>query len=123
MKKLLTVAMLAASLALSACAGTLGGVVSPAPLEQTTVDEKALIAAYDAFDVALTAIDGLRVAGVIKDGSPTALKVRGYILAAQTGLNAARDAQAGLSTANPVEALTRAGSALRDLSLLLRNLS
>lgn len=122
MKKLLTSLVLAASLVLSACAGTLGGIVSPAPLEQTTVDEEALDSALDAYEVVIVAIEGLRDVGLLKPGTPTAKRIAELLRASAAGFKVAQDVRAGLSTEDPVAALQRAQSALRELVPLLRNL-
>ena len=112
--------MLAAALALSLPACTTFPTVPPAPLSQTTVDEKSLIAALNAFDVLLTAIDGLRDAGVLVPGSPKALKVKALIQVAQDGLNTAKAVRDGLSTEDPALALDSATSAFRQITALLK---
>lgn len=112
--------MLAAALALSLPACTTFPTVPPAPLAQTTVDEKSLIAALNAFDVLLTAIDGLRDAGVLVPGSPKALQVKALIQVAQDGLNTAKAVRDGLSTEDPALALDRATSAFRQITALLK---
>lgn len=124
-----------AALSLSACATTAtpgpGGVpqgpVDPgaaseprAPLARTVVDEQALTAAYASFDVLLTAIDGLRVAGVLVPGTPRAVRVAALIRDAQDGLNAARDVRRGLSTRDPAQALDAATGAFRGITAILK---
>lgn len=91
-----------------------------APLTQTHIDEQALTAAYASFDVLLTAIDGLVVAGVLKPGTPKALKVKALIQTAQDGLNTARAVREGLSQDNPVLALEKATDAFRQITALLK---
>ena len=119
MRKLMLAAMLAMTVPLAACDPSLG-VKSPAPLAQTTVDEKSLMAALNAFDVLLTAIDGLRDAGDLVPGSPKALKVKALIEVAQDGLNTAKAVRDGLSTEDPALALDRATSAFRQITALLK---
>lgn len=91
-----------------------------APLAQTHIDEQALTAAYASFDVLLTAVDGLVVAGVLQPGTPKALKVKALIQIAQDGLNTARAVREGLSQDNPVIALERATAAFRQITALLK---
>lgn len=91
-----------------------------APLAQTHIDEQALTAAYASFDVLLTAIDGLVVAGVLVPGTDKALKVKALIQTAQDGLNTARAVREGLSQANPVLALEKATDAFRQITALLK---
>ena len=94
--------------------------VGPAPLAQTHIDEQALTAAYASFDVLLTAVDGLVTAGVLVPGTPKALQVKALIQKAQDGLNTARDVRAGLSSKDPVAALTSATDAFRKITALLK---
>jgi hypothetical protein len=119
MRKTLIAACAALSLSIAACAPG-AGIKSPAPLAQTTADEKALIVAVDTFDVLLTAIDGLRDSGVLVPGSPRALRVQSLIRTAQAGFNTARGVQRGLSTENPVAALASASSAIAEISAILK---
>lgn len=116
MKRILYAAALA--LALTGCATI--AETPTAPLAQTHIDEQALTAAYASFDVLLTAIDGLVVAGVLKPGTPKALKVKALIQAAQDGLNTARAVREGLSQDNPVLALEKATDAFRQITALLK---
>lgn len=116
MKRLILAAALA--LALPGCA-TLSEAPT-APLAQTYVDEQALTAAYASFDVLLTAIDGLVVAGVLEPGTPKAIKVKSLIQTAQDGLNTARAVREGLSQKDPVLALQSATDAFRQITALLK---
>lgn len=116
MKRILYAAALA--LSLPGCA-TIADTPT-APLAQTHIDEQALTAAYASFDVLLTAIDGLVVAGVLKHGTDKALKVKALIQTAQDGLNTARAVREGLSQANPVLALEKATDAFRQITALLK---
>lgn len=112
--------MLAAALALSlpGCA-TLADTPT-APLAQTHVDEQALTAAYASFDVVLTAIDGLVVAGALVPGTPKAVQVKDLIQKAQDGLNTARAVREGLSQKDPALALASATDAFRQITALLK---
>lgn len=112
--------ILAAALALSlpGCA-TLTDTPT-APLAQTHIDEQALTAAYASFDVVLTAVDGLILAGAIQPGTPKALQIKALIQKAQDGLNTARAVREGLSQDNPVLALEKATDAFRQITALLK---
>lgn len=116
MKRILYAAALA--LSLPGCA-TIADTPT-APLAQTHIDEQALTAAYASFDVLLTAIDGLVVAGVLHPGTDKALKVKALIQTSQDGLNTARAVREGLSQANPVLALEKATDAFRQITALLK---
>lgn len=120
MKKILLLTALAAT-TLAGCAPAIIG-NAPAPLEQTTIDEKGLLAAFSAFDVALTAVDGLVATKVIVPGTPTALKIKGYLVIAQNGLNAAAAAQKAGSTTDYVKALNSAREALTLASAALKGI-
>ena len=111
MRKIFLAAALAA-MPLSGCA-TIG---TPPSLEQTTIDEKALTTAYASFDVLLTAIDGLVVAGVLKPGTPRALQVQSLIRTAQNGLNIARTVHGVASIAG----LEQATGAFRSIAAILK---
>lgn len=91
-----------------------------APLTQTHIDEQALTAAYSSFDVVLTAVDGLIVAGAIQPGTPKALQIKALIQKAQDGLNTARAVRAGLSQNDPIVALASATDAFRQITALLK---
>lgn len=110
MKRLL-IGMMA--LALSACSAVPVGIEKPpAPLEQTVIDEKGLIAVFSAFDLTLTAVDSLLATGVIVAGSPKAIEIRGYLTRAQDALNAADAARKAGSSSNYIAALGNARSAM-----------
>lgn len=116
MRKLILAAALA--FALPGCATFPD--VPTAPLAETHIDEQALTAAYASFDVLLTAVDGLVVAGVLQPGTPKALKVKALIQTAQDGLNTARAVRDGLSQKDPVVALASATAAFRQITALLK---
>jgi hypothetical protein len=110
MKRLIIGVMM---LVLTACAAVPAGVEKPpAPLQQTVIDEKGLIAAFSAFDLTLTAVDGLVATGVIVAGSPRAIEIKGYLQRAKDGLNAADAARKAGSSSNYVAALENARTAL-----------
>ena len=95
---------------------------APAPLQQTVIDEKGLITAFSAFDVLLTSIDGLVASNVIVAGSPTALKIKGYLTTAKAALNAAAAAQKAGSTTDYVAALDSAREAFTLTSVALKGI-
>jgi hypothetical protein len=113
MKKLLL--CLAAVASLSACkvdsVASAGSIPAP-PLQGTTVDEKSLLVAIDAYEVALTGVDKLVAAGVLVRGTPKALAVKGFMSDARDWLNAAAGAQKAGSTTKVLAALANAQAAL-----------
>jgi hypothetical protein len=120
MKKLLLIA--AAALAVTACGpeNIASAGSAPAPLQGTTIDEKSLLVAIDAYEVALTAVDGLVAAGKLPFGSPKALTVKGFMSDARDWLNAAAAAQKAGSTTEYLSALANAQAALRAASKALK---
>lgn len=114
MRRFLLAPVLALGLILSGCAG-LGSFDpgrAPAPLEQTAVDEKALVLALETFDTVLTSVDILLEAGYIVPGSPRALEIAGNIDRARNALGAASAAQRAGSTSSYLEALEEARAAI-----------
>lgn len=112
MKRILTLTLIPALLA-GCTIPSLGiGTARPntasatAPLAGTVIDEEALKAAWGAFDVALTAIDALVAAKIIKPGSPKALRLQGYIVATKSALDAATDLALALN--DPLKRLSPA---------------
>lgn len=90
---LLAGAMLVAALSAAACSGC----TTPAwlsndrgALENTVIDEKALYAAEAALFGANTAAEAAADNGLLKPGSPDAVKVADYLDAAKKALNVAR---------------------------------
>lgn len=114
MRRFLFAPVLALGLILSGCAGlgTFDPRQAPAPLEQTTVDEKALVLALETFDTVLTSVDILLEAGYIVPGSPRALEIAGNIDRARNALGAASAAQRAGSTSSYLEALEEARAAI-----------
>lgn len=113
--------ILAAALALSlpGCAGNVG-LNSPAPLEQTTADEKTLLFAAAGAEFALTAVDQAVLLGKLPFGSPIALRAKGLIEDIQTALNAAAAARKALSTSNYLAAIADGQKAMAELNSLLK---
>lgn len=108
---------------LSACV-TVPATNDPAPSEVPayercdaagTADSRAICVSFRAFDVALTAVDGLRDVGVIVPGTPRALAVQAAIRETQTALNDASAIQRGLRSGDLASTLIRAAAALNRL--------
>lgn len=116
MKRLIS---LACALSLSGCVPLLSAMTgtlpsSPAPLAQTTIDDKALQACWKSFDVALDAIDLLIDAKVITPGSAKAKatadgidKVTGFLTAAEAAAAAGSTTDYKVALANALGALTQ----------------
>lgn len=94
MKKLYVMFMAAALSACSLSPGfDPGSGAPPAPLEQTQIDERGIILAWQAFDALLYTIDALRDTGVLIPGTPRADTIAHHIIAARNWLNVATEAQ------------------------------
>lgn len=125
MRSLLLIAC--ASMALTACGPgeVLSGgsipVESPAPAATTTIDDSALEMAWKGFDAALDAIALARTAGVLKPGTPKAIKVADGIDKVLAAFKAAEHAAAGLSTQSYAVALDELKAALTDFRSVLRS--
>lgn len=120
MKRLM---MIGAALSLTACAlpsFSLGTPQSPAPLAQTTIDDKALSAAWKSFDVALDAINLLIDHKVIVPGTPKARAIADGIDKVTGFLTAAESAAAAGSAADYRVALANANGALTQLRTTLK---
>jgi hypothetical protein len=121
-----------AALALSACGVEItppGSAPAPAtapvitePLRSTNIDEQGVKLAFDAFDTALTAIDGLMAAGVVKPGSERALLVREYVFRVKAALNAAASAQRAGNAESYRQALADARAAYGAIQDLLKGI-
>jgi len=121
-----------AALSLAACGAT-GPVAStgPAPaqptasaitpLANTTIDDKAIVLAYEALEVAASAVDELLVAQVIKPGSPAALRIADGLSSAKTWLSVAGQAQKAAQADNAAVALLQASSALAGVYSAIGN--
>lgn len=114
MKRLL----ITAALALSACAPT-AVTTAPAPLNQTVIDEKALLVAINGAEAIRAAVDVLVAAKVIVPGTPRALAVRDALVKARNGLNAAAAAQKAGSTASYFTAIEQANQAITQIRSVL----
>ena len=115
---------LCAPLALAACAGlpTLTTVAppAPAPLERGTIDDKGLLAAWQAFDVALDAINLLGDRGWLVPGTPRGKAVASAIRKVNAALAAAERFAAAGSAPDYVTALRDASAGLADLRSILK---
>lgn len=116
MKRIILTACLA--LALPAC--TPGGIVSsPAPLEQTTIDEKALTLAAKAVDTAAISASAMVRVGVIEPGSPSALRLADALDTARKAVNAASQAREAGSASNYAAAIANATAALATINSVI----
>lgn len=117
MKKLLFAISLA--LALPSCATT-GVGQAPAPLNQTIVDEHALLVAINGAEAIRTAVDALVAAGVIQPGTMRALQTRDLLINIRDGLNGAAAAQKAGSSSSYVSALAQANEAITKIRAVLK---
>ena len=74
----------------------------------------ALVTAWRAYDAMLTAVNALRAAGVIQDGSPRALQIADILERLLNALNAATEAVRAGNATNFTDAMTRAQQAFTD---------
>ena len=93
---------------------------SPAPLANTTVDEKTLIVALQTFDTALTAVDQLVAARIIVPGSPRALAIADAIGVAKRAYTAAAAAQKVGNSSSYLAALLQAQGAIAQINSLVK---
>lgn len=108
-----------AMIALAACSP--GSVTSaPAPLAQTVIDEQAVRLVWEGFNTALDAINVLRRAGVIQDGSPAARSLADGIDRTTLALTAASAAQRAGNATDYVTAMNEARDALLAMRDLLK---
>lgn len=113
--------ILAASLALAACSGIPVSVVeSPAPLAQTTIDDKALLTAWKSFDASLDAINLVLDVKPSLIGTPGAVRVANAIDAVSLALTSAESAAAAGSTKDYTIALANARNALTEMRMALQ---
>lgn len=128
---------LAAALSLAACGGSPGTVASagstpaqssasaPAstsvsPLANTTLDDKAIIVAFEALDAAATAADALVAAKAITPGSPRAVTIANGLDGARKWLNIASAAQRAGQADNYVTAIAQAAAAVAGVRAALK---
>lgn len=84
----------------------------PAPLQATTVDDKAVAIAFTAFDTLLTTVDALVDVGVIKPGSPKARTIAAALGKARDLLNRASALQRA-GSGDPAALFVQAADAIR----------
>lgn len=98
-------------------------IASPAPLAKTTIDDVVLRDAWLSYEIALDAIEVARLAGApkLKPGSPTAIKIADANDKVLAAFLAAENIADGLSTADPIEALTKLRQALTEFRAALRS--
>lgn len=106
-----------AALSLTAC-GSFGADPTAGPnASVSTVQTKAgqtLVVAWKAFDALLTAVDGLQAAGVLRAGTPKAIRVADLLDRGRNALNAATAAVHAGNATSFSAALADAQKALED---------
>lgn len=110
----------ALALALAACTGAGGVTSAPAPLARTVTDEQGVRLVWEGFNTALDAINALRRAGVIQDGSPAARSLAAGIDRTTLALTAASAAQRAGNATDYVTAMNEARDALLAMRDLLK---
>ena len=116
MKKIILTALLATmAVPLTSCETT-----SPAPLEQTSIDEVALETAWRSFDAVLDAVNLLIDTGVIEPTSESAVRMASNIDAATAALEAAESAVDAGEAASFGEAMENAQRAIVGIRWALR---
>lgn len=112
--------ILAACAALSLTACDPAAIVSaPAPLGQTILDEKAITLAAQAVDAVAISASALVKVGLIKPGTPAALKLAAGLDLARDSVNAAEKARQAGSATNYVTAINRALAAVKDIKAII----
>lgn len=112
--------ILAACAALSLAACDPPAIFSaPAPLEQTVVDEKAVTLAAQSVDAVALSTTALVKAGVIKPGTPAALKIARALDLARDSVNAAETARQAGSATSYVTAINRALAAVAEIKAII----
>lgn len=115
-----SIALTLSALSLSACAGLLEDPTSaPAPLEQTSIDERGLVLAYATFGTVLDSVDILIDNDVIVPGSPRALQIADAVDTAKAAFEAASAAQRAGSTTSYVTAIAEARAAIETIRALI----
>lgn len=117
MKKLLLAACLAA-MPLAGCETV--STTAPAPLQQTVIDERALLVAINGAEAIRTAVDALVAANVIQPGTMRALQTRDLLINIRDGLNGAAAAQKAGSSSSYVSALAQANEAITKIRAVLK---
>lgn len=93
--------------------------IGPAPLEQTTADEKGLSAAWAGLGSTAAAVEQLTILGKIKKGTPTGDLFKKLLLDAEAALDAATAAKNLLSRD---AAMADAKAAFDQLTRLFRGI-
>lgn len=108
-----------ASMALVGCAPLAGlsqlGTAAPAPLARTTIDDRGLEKAWQAFDITLDALNLLGDYGIIVPGTPRGKAVATAIRRVNRAFAGAEHIAAGASSSQYTTALAEVDAALTDL--------
>ena len=99
----------------------LGTAPAPAPLAQTALDDKALKAVWQSFEVVIDSVTLMRRTGVIKVGSPTALRIADGLERGIKAIEAAEHAVAAGSTTSYLAALAEIRLAITDIRAAIRS--
>jgi len=93
---------------------------SPAPLANAVIDDKALMAAWQSFDLALDGINKLADLGYLKPGTPKAIavadgidKVTGFLTAAESAAAAGSTKDYNVALANVKGAIVQLRASLK----------
>lgn len=118
-----------ASIALVGCAPLAGlpqpggvpgaGIVAPAPLARTTIDDKGLETALKAFDLSLDAINTLGDLGYIVPGTPRGKAIALAIRKVNTALAAAERFAAAGSSTDYATALREAANGIGEIRTII----
>ena len=119
MKKLYLI-LACVSLPLGGCE-TAAFLAKPAPLSQTTIDEKGFLIALQTFDTVLTVIDKMVANNVIKPGTGNAADLAVEISRAKKAFLAANEARKVGNASSYAAALLQAQSAITQINLMLRS--
>jgi hypothetical protein len=112
MKKMFLLAAVAMSVPLASCGTVLPVAMSPAPLQHTVIDDRAVQYAFYSYDALLSLTDVAIDAGKLPRNSAQALKVRTYLVQLKYWLNAANSAQKAGSLTAYNEAFAEATKAM-----------
>lgn len=135
MRKLIMLAALTLAMPLASCAaltdgtataGAIGtaidasGAEAPAPLADTSIDEKAILVALESADTIATSVDVLIDLKVIVPGTPRALAVKSALIRMRSALTAASAARRAGNAKSYADLLTNAAIAARDAAKAIK---
>jgi hypothetical protein len=118
MRAFILIAAAALSFPLAACE-TMGTTQSPAPLQQTAIDDRGVRIAFLSLDAVATLVDQAIDAKLIVPGSPKALTIANALTRAKAAVNAASHAQKAGSVATYQQAMDEATAAIAQAKTAL----